>query len=262
MGRLDGKVVVITGAGSGIGRACMERFAAEGARVVGAGRRRGPLEESLRLAEKAGGQGRVVASDVSKEADCRRLIDTALDAFGHLDGVVNNAGVGWQYRENHPGGMAPLHEAPTDLWLEVVNIDLHSVYFVCKRALAHMLERGAGSIVNVASIGGLRGMSDAHAYSAAKAGMVNLTRSLAVTYGPQGVRTNCVAPGLIDTDMVRSYMEERGNPHLLEATRHQVSPLGRAGRPVEIANACLFLTSDEASYVNGAILVVDGGSSA
>ncbi len=261
MGRLDGKVAVITGAGSGIGRACMERFAAEGARVVGAGRRSEALEESLRLVEKVG-EGRVLQSDVSREADCRALVEVALTVYGRLDAVVNNAGVGWQYRETHPGGMAPLHETPTEYWLEVTQIDLHSVYFLCKHALPGMLERKAGSIVNVASIGGIKGMGDAHAYSAAKGGMVNLTRSLAVTYGPLGVRSNCVAPGLIDTEMVRSYMEERGNPQIQEATRHQVSPLGRPGRPVEIANACLFLSSDEASYVNGAILVVDGGSSA
>jgi NAD(P)-dependent dehydrogenase (short-subunit alcohol dehydrogenase family) len=262
MARLDGKVALITGAGSGIGRACMERFAAEGARVVGAGRRPDALEESLRLALKAGGEGRAIPTDVSREDACRALVEATLDSYGRIDVVLNNAGVGWQYRETHPGGMAPLCETPTEHWLEVVQIDLHSVYYMCKAALPRMLERSAGSIVNVASIGGLRGMSDAHAYSAAKAGMVNLTRSLAVTYGPRGVRTNCVAPGLVDTDMVRSYMEERGNPQLADATRHQLSPLGRPGRPVEIANACLFLASDEASYVNGAVLVVDGGSTA
>ena len=131
-----------------------------------------------------------------------------------------------------------------------------------KYAIPALREAGGGTIVNVSSVGGTKGMPDAHAYSAAKAGMGNLTRSMALTYGPENIRTNCVAPGLIDTEMIRSYMEERGNPHTTDGSRYLVCPLGRPARPEEIASACLFLASDEASYVNGAILVVDGGSSA
>ena len=262
MPRLDGKVAIVTGAGSGIGRACFERFAREGARVVGAGRTEESLEDALREVEKSGGQGRVQTTDVSVEDDCRRLIEVALEAYGRVDVLVNNAGVGWAYREDHPNGMAGVLDTPSESWTDVINIDLNSVYYVCKQVLPPMLDAGAGSVVNVSSIGGARGMTDAHAYSAAKAGMINLTRSMAVTYGPRGVRTNCVAPGLVETRMVRSYMEERGNPQRHEQLRYTVSPLGRAAQPGEIANACLFLASDEASYVNGAILAVDGGSSA
>jgi NAD(P)-dependent dehydrogenase (short-subunit alcohol dehydrogenase family) len=204
-----------------------------------------------------------VRADVSVEADCRALIERAREAYGRLDVVVNNAGVGWAYGETHPGGMAGVLETPTESWLDVLNIDLNSVYYVCKYAIPALLETaGGGSIVNVSSVGGLRGMSDAHAYSAAKAGLVNLTRSMALTYGPRNVRTNCVAPGLVETEMVRAYMEARGDPHRDEATRYLLCPLGRAGRAEEVASACLFLASEEASYVNGAVLAVDGGSSA
>ena len=262
MGRLEGVVAIVTGAGSGIGRACMERFAGEGARVVGAGRTRKTLDETLRRVEEAGGEGRVVCSDVSDEDDCAALVAATLEAFGALHVVVNNAGVGWSYAESHPQGMAGVLDTPSESWTEVIDIDLNSVYYVSKHALPVMLEAGGGAFVNVSSIGGTRGMSDAHAYSAAKAGMINLTRSMAVTYGPSNIRTNCVAPGLVETGMVRAYMQERGNPHQHETLRYTVSPLGRAARPEEIANACLFLASDEASYVNGAVLVVDGGSSA
>jgi len=262
MARLEGKVAIITGAGNGIGRACFERFAREGARVVGAGRTQESLEEALREVEKSGGQGHVLTTDVSVEDDCRRLIEVALQAYGAIDVLVNNAGVGWAYAEDHPNGMAGVLDTPSESWTDVINIDLNSVCYVSKHALQPMLDAGAGSIINVASVGGTRGMTDAHAYSAAKSGVINLTRSMAVTYGPRGVRSNCVAPGLVETRMVRSYMEARGNPQRDEQLRYAVSPLGRGAQPAEIANACLFLASDEASYVNGAILPVDGGSSA
>ncbi|MFQ5698026.1 MAG: SDR family NAD(P)-dependent oxidoreductase [Myxococcota bacterium] len=262
MGRLAGKVALITGAGTGIGRACLEAFAREGARVMGAGRTRATLEAALASVRDAGGEGRVEVADVSSEADCERLVESVQKHFGCLDAVVNNAGVGWAYGETHPFGMAGVVETPTEYWNEVLNIDLSSVYYVCKRAIPAMLHNGGGAILNISSVGGLRGMPDAHAYSAAKAGMANLTRSLAVTYGPGGVRSNCVAPGLVETHMVESYMAERGNPHKNDATRYAISPLGRAGRPEEIASVCAFLASDEASYVNGAVIPVDGGSTA
>ena len=253
---------MITGAGSGVGRACMERFAAEGARVVGAGRTPEKLEATLARVKELGGEGQAVCTDVSREQDCRALIEEATRAYGRLDVLVNNAGVGWAYRETHPNGMAGLVDTPSEAWREVINIDLNSVYYVSKYAIPALRNAGGGAIVNVSSVGGTKGMPDAHAYSAAKAGMANLTRSMALSYGPEKIRTNCVAPGLIDTEMIRSYMDERGNPHTADASRYVVCPLGRPARPEEIASACLFLASDEASYVNGAILVVDGGSSA
>jgi meso-butanediol dehydrogenase/(S,S)-butanediol dehydrogenase/diacetyl reductase len=198
-------------------------------------------------------------ADVSSEADCGRLVESVQKRFGFLDAVINNAGVGWAYGETHPFGMAGVVETPTEYWNEVLSIDLSSVYHICKRAIPAMLQNGGGAIINIASVGGLRGMPDAHAYSAAKAGVANLTRSLAVTYGPGGVRSNCVAPGLVETQMVESYMAERGNPHRDDATRYALSPLGRAGRPEEIASVCAFLASDDASFVTGESINVSGG---
>jgi NAD(P)-dependent dehydrogenase (short-subunit alcohol dehydrogenase family) len=259
---LKGKVGVVTGAGSGIGLACLEGLARLGARVVGAGRTPEKLARALERVRGQGAEALAVATDVAREPDCRRLVEATLERFGRLDVLINNAGVGWAWADSHPGAMAGLLDTPSESWRDVIEIDLNSVYYVCKHALPPMLEAGSGSIVNVSSVGGVRGMPDAHAYSAAKAGVVNLTRSMAVTYGPRGVRSNCVAPGLIETDMIRDYMERQGNPHRADETRFAMSPLGRPGRPEEVANACLFLASDAASYVNGAVLLVDGGSAA
>jgi NAD(P)-dependent dehydrogenase (short-subunit alcohol dehydrogenase family) len=260
--RLDGKVALITGGGSGVGRAAVEMFAREGARVVACGRTAARLEEAIAAVRDEGGDGLALAADVSSEEACRDLVRAAHERMGGLDIVVNNAGVGYEYEIDHPGGMSDVAAAPPESWRDVIAINLSSVYNVCHHALPLLIAAGGGAIVNISSIGGVMGMPDAHAYSAAKAGMVNLTRSMAVAYGPRGIRTNCVAPGGIDTKMIRHRLSAAGDPHLAEATRYQVSPLGRLARPEEIASACLFLASDEASYVNGAILVVDGGTTA
>jgi len=262
MGRLDGKVALITGGGTGVGRAAVEMFAREGARVVACGRTAARLEEAIEAVRAAGGEGLALTADVSSEESCRELVAETRARLGGVHVVVNNAGVGYDYELTHPGGMGDLAATPPESWRDVLSINLGSVYNVCRHALPSMIEGGGGAVVNVASIGGVMGMPDAHAYTAAKGGMVNLTRSMAVTYGPRGIRTNCVAPGGIDTKMIRHRMSAAGDPHLDDAARYQISPLGRLARPEEIASACLFLASEEASYVNGAILVVDGGTTA
>ena len=262
MRRLEGKVALVTGGGSGVGRAAVEMFAREGARVAACGRNSARVEETIAAVRAAGGEGLAVAADVSSDEDCGRLVAAVVERLGGLDIVVNNAGVGYDYELTHPGAMADLASTPPASWQDVIAINLSSVYNVCRHALPHIFAAGGGAVVNVASIGGVMGMADAHAYSAAKGGMVNLTRSMAVAYGPKGVRTNCVAPGSIDTKMINHRLSAAGDPHLSDATRFMVSPLGRVARPEEIASACLFLASEEASYVNGAILVVDGGTTA
>ena len=262
MRRLAGKVALVTGGGSGVGRAAVEMFAREGARVAACGRNAARIEETIAAVRAAGGEGLAVAADVSSDEDCGRLIAAVAERLGGLDIVVNNAGVGYDYELTHPGAMGDLASTPPASWQDVIAINLNSVYNVCRHALPHIFAAGGGAVVNVASIGGVMGMADAHAYSAAKGGMVNLTRSMAVAYGPKGVRTNCVAPGSIDTKMINHRLSAAGDPHLSDATRFMVSPLGRVARPEEIASACLFLASEEASYVNGAILVVDGGTTA
>lgn len=256
MGRLDDKVAVVTGAGTGIGRACMERFAREGARVVGCSRTQKNLDEVLAAVQAEGGEGIVVAADLSGQEGASKLIEAAIEAYGRVDIVVNAAGVGYSWASQSEGSMGSITDAPPDKWREVMAIDLDSLYYVNRAAIPHMQKQGGGSIVNVASILGLVGNPDAHAYTAAKGAIINLTRSMCAAYTADGIRTNCLAPGFIDTPMIASHM------HLFEdeAVADRLCPMHRAGRPEEIANGALFLASDEASYVNGTTLAIDGGS--
>jgi NAD(P)-dependent dehydrogenase (short-subunit alcohol dehydrogenase family) len=256
--RLNGKVAIITGAGTGVGRAAMVLFAKEGAKVVGCGRTQANGEETLNLVREVGGDGLFVAADVRKAEDVDRIFRTTLETYGRLNILVNNASVGYSYQ----GSMDPLDKTPEADWDDVVSINLKSVYLMSHRAIPELRKQGGGAIVNVASIGGIAGMLDAHAYSAAKGGVVNLTRSMAVTYGPENIRTNCLAPGGIDTPMIASRMPDLKALMESEETRSMVSPLGRVGTAEEMAHAILYLASDEAAFTNGAILVVDGGRTA
>lgn len=250
------RVVVITGVGSGVGRAAMVLFAQQGAAVIGCGRTRESGDETARLVAEAGGRGCFVQGDVRLAGDAERIIRTAVERFGRLDVLVNNASVGYSY----PGSMDALADTPEADWDDVISINLKSVYLMSKFAIPEMRRAGAGAIVNVASIGGVRGMPDAHAYSAAKGGVVNLTRSMAITYGAENIRVNCLCPGGIDTPMIASRMPDIQALLADPATRTMIAPLGRIGTPEEMAHAILYLASDEASYTNGAILVVDGGA--
>jgi NAD(P)-dependent dehydrogenase (short-subunit alcohol dehydrogenase family) len=256
MARLEGKVAIVTGASTGIGRATFELFAREGAQVVGAARTQSKLDEALAAVEQQGGKGVVVAADLSKDEDAGRVIDAAVGTFGGLDVLVNNAGVGYSYGEVRPGSMAALADAPLEEWHHVMGINLNSVVFMCRRAIPELRKRGGGSIVNVASIWGLSGAADAHAYTTAKGGIINLSRSLAVAYGRENIRTNALCPGFIDTPMIAPVVGALNE----ENYAYTWNPLGRTGRPEEIAYGALFLASDEASYCNGTAMVIDGGT--
>lgn len=256
--RLEGKVAIITGAGSGVGAAAAALFAREGACVVAAGR---TLDKVRRVSDEvaqAGGSCTPVGADVSVPEDVDALFAAAVEQYGGVDIVVNNAGIGYSAE---PGiSMRDVTETPEEDWQKVLQINLTSVYLTSKRAIPLMLQRGRGAIVNVASTGGVRGMFDAHAYSAAKAGMVNLTRSMAIRYGSQGIRVNCVAPGGIDTPMIAERLAARGGGPATSGA--PVRGLGRVAQPVEIAYPILWLASDEASFVTGAVLMADGGATA
>ena len=257
--RLEGKVAIITGASSGIGRATAEAFGREGAKVVVTARREEKLRETVAAIEAAGSEGLVAAADLEDTSSADRVVKLAADAFGRVDILVSNAGVGWQYGIDHPGTMAGIHEASLENWRAIIGgVDLEGYFLMIHAALPKMLAQGSGAIVNVASMGGITGLYDAHAYTAAKGALVNLTRSMAISYIKQGVRTNCVCPGFVDTPMIAPVINVFDDA----ATAGALAPIGRPARPEEIAAPILFLASDEASYCNGTVLVADGGCTA
>ncbi|MHB1417246.1 MAG: SDR family NAD(P)-dependent oxidoreductase [Chloroflexota bacterium] len=246
-GRFAGKTVLITGAASGIGKATATAFAREGAKVVIADVNERSGEQLVREIENTGGQSIFVTADVSKAADVRRLVETAVQRFGRLDIAVNNAGI--------EGLQAPTAQVREEDFDHLVSIDLKGVYLGLRFEIAEMLKNGRGAIVNVSSVAGLVGFENAAPYVAAKHGVVGLTKTAALEYAKQGIRINAVAPGVIRTPMV-----ERSAPNAASMEQFtSMEPVGRLGEPEEVADAILFLASDAASFITGTVLEVDGG---
>jgi len=258
MGRVSGKVAVITGAGSGVGRACMRLFAAEGAMVVGVSRTQSSLEDTLALVRSGGGDGVVIARDLSTDTAAEEVFELAARRYGRVDILVHAAGVGYSWMEKSPGSMNDVADTAPEKWREVIRINLDACYLACRAAVLLMKAQGGGAIVNVASISGFQGLAAAHSYTAAKAGVINLTRSLCVAYAKDNIRANCLAPGFIDTPMVASVINLFDDPEMAD----RLAPMRRPGTAEEMAYGCLYLASDEASYCNGSVLVVDGGTTA
>ncbi|MEE2984035.1 MAG: SDR family oxidoreductase [Pseudomonadota bacterium] len=257
-GRVEGKIAIITGAGSGIGEACMMLFAEEGATTIGVSRTQSALDDSLIKVRKAGGEGIVVAADLSSETETQNVIDTTMDAYGRIDILVHAASVGWSWGYKSENSMNDIATTPSDKWREVIGINLDACYYLCHGIVPIMQKQGGGSIVNVASISGMFGMPTAHTYCASKGGVINLTRAMATTYAKDNIRTNCVCPGYTDTPMIADVMSIFDDPVLAE----HLTPMARAGRPMEMAYGCLYLASDEATYCNGVVLPIDGGTAA
>jgi meso-butanediol dehydrogenase / (S,S)-butanediol dehydrogenase / diacetyl reductase len=259
MSRLAGKVALITGGGSGMGRSCMEIFAREGATVVGLGRRPEPLDEVCEAVRAAGGTASGISCDIADEAAVEAAVDAVLGEHGRVDALVNCAGIGGNsYRTLRDGGMNPLGELPTEFWDEMVRNNLFSAFYLSRRMVNEMRKAGGGSIVHVTSTAAVEGFEGAHGYAVAKAGVANMCRQMARAYGRFGIRTNCVVPGYTDTPMMEGTplraMVAEDNP-----ARFEKIAMGRAAHPDEIAYGCLFMACDESSYVNGASLVIDGG---
>ena len=248
MDELKNKVAIITGAASGIGRAAAELFASEGAIIIATD----VVDEAgQRLADELSQTQRTcsyVHADVSKESDVEAMVHVALAQYGRLDVLFNNAGI--------EGDQAPTADAALDTWERVMGINLGGVFLGCKYGIQAMLRSGGGSIINTASVAGLVGFAGSPAYAASKGGVVQLTRTAALEYAAQGVRVNCVCPGIIDTPMAHRFTH--GDP-AVAARIAAMGPVGRMGQAREVAQLALFLASERASFITGAVIPVDGG---
>ena len=248
--KLDGKVALITGGNSGIGRATAALFAKEGAAVVLTGRNQERGEQVARAINEAGGRAMFVRSDVRVAEDCRQAVEQALERFGRIDVLFNNAGV------FHP---KKVPECTEQEWDETIDSSLKGAFLMSKYALPSMIERGSGSIIHNSSGWGILGGDRAAAYCAAKGGLVVMAKAMAIDHGPDGIRVNCVCPGDTETPMLTDDADKRGMEWEDYVASGSDRPLGRIGTAEEIARAVLFLACDDSSFITGEALVVDGG---
>jgi NAD(P)-dependent dehydrogenase (short-subunit alcohol dehydrogenase family) len=252
-GRLQGKVAIITGAASGIGRAAAVLFAREKAQLVLADLDDAALKETGELVKKAGGEAVLKKTNVAIEQEVKELIELAITHYGHVDILCNNAGI--------TGQLVDQEQQDADDWLKVFKVNVMGAVFGTKHVAAHMKERKSGAIVNTASVAGIRSGAGGNAYSASKAAIINFTQTSACDFGGYNVRVNAVCPGLIETGMTKpvfDYARKAGKEEKLGSR----CELRRYGLPAEVAHAILFLASDEASYITGQALPVDGGNTA
>jgi NAD(P)-dependent dehydrogenase (short-subunit alcohol dehydrogenase family) len=250
MGRLDGKVAVITGGASGMGEATARLFVREGARVVIGDLQR---EKGEAVARSIGDNCQFVACDVSSSEDVAGMVAAAVQRWGRLDVIYNNAGIG--------GGEGSVADCTEEVWDRVIAVDLKGVWLGMKHAIPHMLASGGGSIISTASIAAVLGFAGLGAYGAAKAGVAELTRVCAIEYADRGIRANCILPGGILTPIIYNNpgLAAPMDPEMLRPAMARMQPIPRAGLPEDIANAALWLASDESSFVTGQSIVVDGG---
>jgi NAD(P)-dependent dehydrogenase (short-subunit alcohol dehydrogenase family) len=248
--RLRDKVVLITGGASGMGRLAALTFAREGARIVSADVSAQAGEEVVSEIARGGGEALFVQADVGREDQVRHVVQRGVDRFGRLDVLYNNAGI----FPAEDGSVVDLEET---VWDRVMTVNLKGIYLCCKHGIPELVRAGGGSIINVASFVALVGCSvPQDAYTASKGGVIALTKSLAVQFGPQHIRTNAIAPGPVETPLLTSWL--LANPEA-KTRRLDRIPLGRFGRPEDIVQMALYLASDESAWVNGSVLVVDGG---
>ncbi len=247
--RLENKVVLITGGGSGIGEAIAKAFAREGASVAITGRRKEVLEAVAAAIQGLGGQALVIPGSVTHEPDVREAVDSTVRTFGRVDVLVNNAGNLFY--------SGPLHETSDGIWDETMDVFLKSVFRFTRAVIPHMLTQGGGSILNISTVGGLKAIPgfEGHAYQAAKAGVNMLTKTIAVHYAKHGIRCNCICPGGVETPPVEGWLSDPKTRAWMEG----LHPLGRLGQPEEVAQAAIYFASDESSWTTGSIVTIDGG---
>jgi len=251
--KLSEKVAIITGAGTGIGRACAELFAREGAAVVLAGRRREPLEEVAEAIQGEGGRALAAPCDVRQAGQVRNLVARAVETFGGLQVVVNNAAL-WT------GGTA--EETSEEVWDEMMATNLKGVFLLSREALPVLRRAGGGSIVNIGSVLGLVGMKQRVAYATTKGGLVQMTKAMALDHAAEKIRVNCICPSLVHTPMGQDSLARFGDAAAELARRVSMIPLGRAGTPEDVARLAVFLASADSDWVTGAAIPLDGGYTA
>ncbi len=252
MGRMQGKSVIITGAGSGIGRAASLLFAKEGAKLIAVDKTEA-VKETVEQVKRAGGIAEAIMADAGSEQDVIGFIDRAVATHGRLDAIWANAGIS--------GGLVPLAEQTVEHWQEILRVNLIGVFLAVKHSIPHMVRQQSGAIVCTASVAGLKAGASGHPYAASKAGVISLVQTTAYSLSGTGIRINAVCPGLIETGMTKPIFDrakERGTADKIG----QLNPLKRPGQPHELAAMGLFLASDDASYVNGQAFPVDGGLTA
>jgi NAD(P)-dependent dehydrogenase (short-subunit alcohol dehydrogenase family) len=248
--RLQDKVSIITGGASGMGRVAARMFAAEGAQVVVADVTEPAAQSVVDEVTAAGGRAIAVAADVSKEADAKRMVDAAVEAFGRVDVLYNNAGI-------MPEADHSVIDTSVEDWDRVMAVNVRGVFLGCKYAIPKMVEQGSGSVINISSFVALIGCSNPQdAYTASKGAVLALTKSLAVQFAPKGVRTNAICPGPVETPLLMDWLVKDEEAKRIRLARN---PTGRFGKPEEIVHMAIYLASDESRWTNGAALVVDGG---
>jgi NAD(P)-dependent dehydrogenase (short-subunit alcohol dehydrogenase family) len=248
--RLEGKIALITGAGSGIGRAMALLFAREGAQLTIADKDLEAVQATESLVRSAGGNARSVQCDVTSGEDVRAAINGSVQAYGRLDILCNNAGV---------GSTQNVIDTSEVVWDRCFDVNVKGVFWGCKYALPHMISRRSGAIVNTSSVAALVGIQNRAAYCASKGAIVSLTKAMAVDHVADGVRINCVCPGTVDSPWVARLLASAPDPIAARHALEERQPMGRLGLPEEVALAALYLASDEASYTTGTALVLDGG---
>ncbi|UCH43341.1 MAG: glucose 1-dehydrogenase [Dehalococcoidales bacterium] len=252
---LDGKVTVITGGGTGLGKAMALALAKAGSNIVVAARRTGPIEQTAREVTDLGRRALAIPTDVTDSQQVNRMIETALSEMGKINILINNAGI------VRGQGRKPIWEITDEEWHLGIDTNLSSAFFCCRAVSQHFIERKSGKVINVASGEGLRGVRDNYMYCSAKGGVIQLTRTLALTWAQDNIKVNCIVPGFVDTRELQPDARPEVPPEVARASRSlgEFIPVGRLGIPGDIAALALFLASDASDYITGGIYTADGG---